>query len=108
VKRRDGTGHLDAHYAADLRTRSRESVDTSEDRAFFGTARTSDTLAEELGEEVVSKATSGEDSAEDTLNETVEEETGGPFVETDGSTEFADGTDASNPVGADREPFPKT
>ena len=34
--------------------------DKSEDRAFFGSPRTSDTFAEELGEEVVSAAPSGD------------------------------------------------
>ena len=38
----------------------------------------------------------------------VDEETGGPFVETSGAIEFAEGTDASNPEDAKREPFPKT
>jgi hypothetical protein len=52
-----------------------------------------DDLAEELGEESVEAATSGQSSAEDNLNAEVPEETGGPFVETAGGTEFGYGTD---------------
>jgi len=52
--------------------------------------------------------TSGEDRAEEALNETVEEETGGPFVETSGTKEFAHDIDESNPEDAMREPFPTT
>ena len=40
------------------------------------------------------------------LEQVVPEERGGPFVETTGGTEFAEGTDASNPKGAKPEPFP--
>jgi len=47
-----------------------------------------DDLAEELGEESVEAATSGQTSAEDNLNAEVPEETGGPFVETNGASEF--------------------
>jgi hypothetical protein len=53
-------------------------------------------------------ATSGEDEGEDVANQDVPEELGGPFVVTDADTEFAQGTDASNPRGAKREPFPRT
>lgn len=67
----------------------------------------SDDLAEELGEEVVASATSGENSEEDRLQEEVDEDEGGPFVVTSGSEEFADDVDASNPVDATREPFPR-
>ncbi len=52
--------------------------------------------------------TSGEDGGEDTLDEATPEENGGPFVETSAATEFAYGTDRSNPSGATREPFPKS
>src|ERR1700694_400508 len=56
-----------------------------------------DDLAERLGEEFVASATSGEQAAEDMRDEEVPEESGGPFVETSGASEFAYGTDASNP-----------
>jgi hypothetical protein len=61
-----------------------------------------------MGEEFVKSAVSGEEDTEDDLNQVVEEESGGPFVETTGGTEFAEGTDASNPTGAKKEPFPTT
>jgi hypothetical protein len=61
-----------------------------------------------LAEEVVGKATSGEDTGEDVANQDVDEEVGGPFVLTTAGTEFAEGTDASNPKGSRREPFPRT
>ncbi len=66
-----------------------------------------DDLAEELGEEFVESATSGEQAA-DMRDEEVPEESGGPFVETSGRSEFAYGTDASNPKDAECAPFPTT
>ena len=53
-------------------------------------------------------ATSGEQAAEDMRDEEVPEESGGPFVETTANSEFAYGTDASNPEDAERAPFPTT
>lgn len=67
-----------------------------------------DDLAEVRGEDVVEKATTGEDVAEESLDQLVPEEEGGPFVESTGKTEFAQGSDASNPIDAFREPFPTT
>jgi hypothetical protein len=67
-----------------------------------------DDLAEELGEEFVESATSGEQAAEDMRDQEVPEESGGPFVATSGASEFAYGTDASNPKDAERAPFPTT
>src|SRR5713226_8724453 len=64
--------------------------------------------AEELGEEFVESATSGEQAAQDIRDEEVPEESGGPFVETSGRSEFAHGTDASNPKDAEPAPFPTT
>ena len=57
---------------------------------------------------MVATATTGEYEAEDVREQDVPEEVGGPFVETTGGEEFAHGTDASNPKGASREPFPRT
>lgn len=106
--RRDATGHLTPQYARELRARSRESRDESNnDRAFLRTSRSNDDLAEELGEEAVAAMTSGEDQS-DRLEAEVEEESGGPFVRTRGRDEYARGTDKSNPRSATREPFPKT
>src|SRR5215469_567671 len=65
-----------------------------------------DDLAEELGEEFVMTATSGEQAAEDLRNQDVPEEVGGPFVETSARTEFAYGSDPSNPQDAERSAFP--
>lgn len=78
--------------------------------AFFpdpgnGRAVAPDDLAEELAEEFLSAATSGEDASE--REEIVPEENGGPFIQTSGDAEFADGTDESNPADAEVEPFPK-
>jgi hypothetical protein len=65
-----------------------------------------DDLAEVLGEEYVASATAGEDVNEDVRDEIVPEELGGPFVEAAAQTELADDVDASNPEGAEPEPFP--
>ncbi len=65
-----------------------------------------DDLAEELGEEFVLTATSGEQAAEDLRNQDVPEELGGPFVETSARTEFAYGSDPSNPKDAEPAAFP--
>jgi len=105
MKRRDGAGHLDPQYAADLRALEPPKDD---DRAFLDGMRSTDSGTEELGEEYVAAATSGEDAAEDIRNEHVTEEIGGPFVQSSAGTEYAHGTDESNPDTATREPFPKT
>ena len=106
---RDGAGHLPARIAADVLARSRdEGAAPEDDRAFFRAARSNDPLAEELGESFVAAATSGEDASDAALAEIDVEEIGGPFVETSSETELAPGTDASNPKGATREPFPRT
>jgi hypothetical protein len=108
VRRRDGTGHLDPKYASELRSRSLEdSAEREDKRAFLGGPRSADDRAEELGEEFVETVTSGEDEGEDVLDQHVPEEDGGPFIVTSAATEFANGTDASNPEDATREPFPK-
>ena len=107
IHRRDATGHLDPKYAADLRLRSLESARGSEDVAFLGRAKSTDSLAEVLGEEFLEAATTGEDAGLEALNQDMPEEEGGPFVLTRGRDEFARGNDPSNPRGATREPFPK-
>jgi hypothetical protein len=104
MRRRDGTGHLDPKYAADLLAQS--GGHEVEGSSFVTRPRSKDDLAETFGEEFVETVTSGESHEEDAIE--VPEERGGPFVETTGGTEFAEGTDESNPEGADREPFPTT
>jgi len=61
-----------------------------------------------MGETWVATATSGEDESQEVYSQNVPEDEGGPFVPTTGGQEFAEGTDASNPEGAKREPFPRT
>jgi hypothetical protein len=106
VRRRDGSGHIDPKYAAELMAKSGGHED--EGTAFITKSRSNDDLAETFGEEFVETVTSGESREEDVLNQVVPEERGGPFVESTAGTEFAEGTDASNPKGAEREPFPTT
>lgn len=108
LKRNDRPGHLDPKYAESLRQKSRESNPKDDDRAFVGGHRTKDGLAEQLAEDAVEAMTSGEDKLADDLAADVPEELGGPFVTTTSGVEIADGTDASNPKDATREPFPKT
>jgi hypothetical protein len=106
IRRRDGSGHLNPQYAAELRAKSGRPE--AEPSSFLERPRSKDDLVEELGEEVVAEATSAEHEAEDILDQEVPEERGGPFVETTGAEEFAHGIDPSNPKGAKREPFPTT
>jgi hypothetical protein len=106
VVRRTAAGHIEPKYGAELLARSGRPDD--EGQSFLSGPRSGDDLAEELGEEFVETATTGEYEGEASLNQVVDEETGGPFIQTSGATEFAGGTDASNPIDAKREPFPKT
>jgi hypothetical protein len=107
--RRDATGHLDPEYAASLRAHSGELGSSRDDEdAFLPSAIRHDPLAEELGEGFLRGVTGAEDDEDETLEQIVPEENGGPFIVTTGATEFANDTDASNPVGATREPFPRT
>ena len=107
-RRRDATGHLDPVYAAGLRAVERETepAEAPNPDAFLHGMSSADPLAEEMGESFVRVALSGEDDGED--DAAVTEEFGGPFVVTTGETEFAGGTDPSNPPSATREPFPKS
>lgn len=103
----DGAGHMDPAHAARLLALGREGKEAEAD-AFVKSTGTKDALAEELGEAAVASMTSGEDQLGTDLEADVDEDKGGPFVETSGSTEFAGGTDESNIAEATREPFPKT
>ena len=84
----------------------RESAGRPETAFLADGAYAEDDLAEELGEEFVITATSGEQAAEDLRNQDVPEEVGGPFVETSARTEFAYGSDPSNPQDAEPSAFP--
>ena len=106
IQRRTIAGHIDPKYGAELLAQSGHSDD--EGQSFIPRPRSGDDLAEELCEEFVETVTTGEYAGEETLDQVVAEESGGPFIETTGATEFAEGTDASNPKDAEREPFPKT
>lgn len=72
-----------------------------------GPARVEDDLAENLAEEFIVAATTAEEPGEDVRDEIVPEELGGPFLEVSASEEFDGQPDASNPLGAEREPFPR-
>jgi hypothetical protein len=105
---RPAAGHLDPGHAARLHRLSRENEVTDADVGFLKGPHSRDDLTERMGEEAVSSMTSGESQLADDWDKPVEEEGGGPFVGTQGSDEFASGTDASNTADATREPFPKT
>ena len=108
LARRDGGGHLNPRYAADLRKRSQasDSAVKSDDRAFLRGKRT-DALADEMGREFVETVTSGEDEGNEVRDGFQSEEIGGPFVGSTAGREFAYEPDASNPKDATREPFPR-
>lgn len=108
VSRRDGSGHIDAKYAAELLEKS-HSFSRKEDASAFLRGRSKDDpLADELGKEFVETVTSGEDEGNELRDADNVEEIGGPFVGSTAGQEFAYDTDESNPKGARREPFPKS
>lgn len=84
VSRRDGTGHLNATYEADLRERSLASAeDHTVDRAFLRRGKTRPApLADELGREAVMTMTSAEDQSDQLQDVELDlgEELGGPFL----------------------------
>lgn len=103
----DASGHMDPAERQRLLDLGREHRD-AEPKGLTAEQIAQDSLGEEMGEAAVLAMTSGEDELGDDLDAEVEEERGGPFVETSGRTEFAEGTDESNIEGATREPFPTT
>lgn len=108
ISRRDGAGHIDSKYAADLLAKS-HAFKSKEDAAAFLRGRSKDDpLAEELGKEFVETVTSGEDEGTEVRDSDNVEEIGGPFVSTTAGQEFDYDADESNPKGARREPFPRT
>lgn len=88
-RRRDGTGHLDPVYESRLRATGGASTKGGDDRGFLGRPWSADPIAEERGGGFVVSATSGHDDAQEMLDRTLPEEEGGPFVETNASTEFS-------------------
>jgi hypothetical protein len=72
-----------------------------------GPARVDADLAENLAEEFIVAATTAEEPGEDVRDEVITEEMGGPFLEVPASDEFDGKPDASNPLDAEREPFPR-
>lgn len=104
----DASGHMNPKHAQHLLDMARGDRPDDSGAAFIATSKTDDDLAEELAEAAVATMTSGEDQLGTDLEAEVDEDKGGPFVETSGSTEFAGGTDESNIPEATREPFPKT
>jgi hypothetical protein len=65
-----------------------------------------DEIGDELGETFVENVTGADDAATEHRATDTPADEGGPFVVTSGAVEFAHGTDASNPVGAEREALP--
>jgi hypothetical protein len=105
VRHRDATGHLNAEYERRVREGVRH---VDDDAAFLSGFRTGEPLAKELGEAFLESATSGEESEPERRERVLPEESGGPFVRTRASQEFAYGLDESNIAEATREPLPKT
>jgi hypothetical protein len=88
------------------RDEARERIGEANEKAFVG-ADTSEDEAKEMGEEFVRSVTSGEEAESEMEEEEATEEQGGPFVVTSASTEYGFGTDESNPVDAEKAPFPQ-
>ncbi len=108
LRREDHVGHLDPAYAAALVAKGEETHVHDDNRAFIDGHPEADDFAEELGESTVSAMNSGEQDLAEDLDALVEEEQGGPFVVSSARVEFGEGSDASNPDDATREPFPTT
>ncbi|MFO0757729.1 MAG: hypothetical protein U0359_14625 [Byssovorax sp.] len=99
------------HSKAFLREAKKHAGRSDDGNAFLpdpgsGRAVAKDDLAEEIAEDFLTSATSGEEAGEDIRDAVVPEDFGGPFVPTSAKTEFADGTDLSNPEDAEPAAFP--
>jgi hypothetical protein len=70
------------------------------------TGSSRDEFATEMARDFLTAAETGKEVLDELSDEEDPEEEGGPFIITNGSQEFAGGTDESNPADADREPFP--
>jgi transaldolase len=108
VDHRDSAGHLDPAYAARLEERTSRRAHGDENPATVGDTWAADSNAEKSAEQFIMSVTSGEDAGAAMLGAVTPEENGGPFVETSAATEFAFGSDRSNPAGATKEPFPRS
>lgn len=77
----------------------------------FGSSdKSRDDLAELLAEDFLNSATGGDDLEESVRDGVVEEELGGPFLTTDGATEFGSTVsepEPDDPEGEEREPLPQ-
>jgi hypothetical protein len=104
VEHRNGAGHLDPSYEAELRARVQDRARKTRERAFVSATSSANATAEEAGEEFVIAVTSGKNV--DSRNEYRSDERGGPFVLTNADVEFAYDADETNPEDATREPFP--
>jgi hypothetical protein len=93
VDHRNGAGHLDATYEADLRMRAHDSAQKASERAFVSGTWSTDPGAEEAAEEFVRTVTSGADGGAHVLYEESAAENG--FLETDARAEFLYGMIAS-------------
>jgi hypothetical protein len=105
LERDDGESRQDVAMERVLRSDSADAFIRDPDGS--GPVSVDDDLAETLAEEFIHAATSGENQTEEALDQMVPEEIGGPFVETDGDEEFADGVDESNPLDAEPEAIPR-
>ncbi|MDP2270436.1 MAG: hypothetical protein Q8N23_24205 [Archangium sp.] len=90
----------------DVEVDEAQTVDAPPKPLILGTAMETDGLGEELAETFVENATGADDAATEHRAAITVAEEGGPFVHTSGATEFAAGTDASNPPDALREALP--
>jgi hypothetical protein len=104
VEHRNGAGHLDPRYEAELRARVQDRARKPRERAFVCATSSANATAEAAGEEFVITVTSGKNG--DSRNEDRSDERGGPFILTSAGVEFAYDTDEANPVDATREPYP--
>ena len=72
--------------------------------------RSRDDLAELLAEDFLKSATGGDDIEESVRDEVLEEELGGPFLTTDGATEFGstvNEAEPDDPASEEREALPQ-
>jgi hypothetical protein len=86
VDHRNGAGHLDAMYEADLRVRAHDSAQNASERAFVSGTWSTDPAAEEAAEEFVRTVTSGEDGGAHALYE--ESPAENDVLETNAGAEF--------------------
>ena len=105
-RRRDPTRHLEPHYAAHLRARSRWDSPPADAPAFIDGPLSHDDAAELFGAGFVTAATSGDDLLGWSFDAATDEERGGPYVVTTGDVELAVDADAPRPNASEPEPSP--